>query len=142
MCFHKQDDEDGIPELLEKMCKRYFQQMAETPFGHILQWRLYLFAASRTAIAKNQARWSLDGQTINYMGTRLYMEQVSQLVVSEFRQAHSLLYDELLFGAKEIAPVEAWRLYDDLDLDDYSGSWLMDERNAEILKGTQDALLR
>ncbi|KAH7113597.1 hypothetical protein EDB81DRAFT_307130 [Dactylonectria macrodidyma] len=62
VCFHKQDDEDGIPELLEKMCKRYFQQMAETPFGHILQWRLYLFAASRTAFTKNQARWSLDGQ--------------------------------------------------------------------------------
>ncbi|KAI8676079.1 hypothetical protein NCS56_00494800 [Fusarium sp. Ph1] len=91
--------------------------MAETPFGYILQWRLYLFAASRTAIAKNQARWSLDGQTINYMGTRLQMEQ-------------------------EIAPVEAWRLHDDLDLDDYGGSWLTDERNAEILKGTQDALLR
>ncbi|KAJ3459958.1 hypothetical protein MRS44_016031 [Fusarium solani] len=31
---------------------------------------------------------------------------------------------------------------DDLDLDDYGGSWLTDERNAEILKGTQDALLR
>jgi hypothetical protein len=36
VCFHKQDDEDGIPELLEKMCKKYFQQMAETPFGYIL----------------------------------------------------------------------------------------------------------
>ncbi|KAJ3453736.1 hypothetical protein MRS44_018368 [Fusarium solani] len=122
VCFHKQDDEDGIPELLEKMCKKYFQQMAETPFGHILQWRLYLFAASRTAFAKNQARWSLDGQTIDYMGTKLHMEQVSQLVVSEFRQAHSLLYDELLFGANDIAPIEAWRLQDDLDLDDYGGS--------------------
>ncbi|KAH7248458.1 hypothetical protein B0J15DRAFT_514469 [Fusarium solani] len=130
VCFHKQDDEDGIPELLEKMCKKYFQQMAETSF------------ASRTAFAKNQARWSLDGQTIDYMGTKLHMEQVSQLVVSEFRQAHSLLYDELLFGANDIAPIEAWRLHDDLDLDDYGGSWLTDERNAEILKGTQDALLR
>ncbi|KAH7231489.1 hypothetical protein B0J15DRAFT_506029, partial [Fusarium solani] len=89
------------------------------------KWRLYLFAASRTAFAKNQARWSLDGQTIDYIGTKLHMEQVSQLVVSEFRQAHSLLYNELLF-----------------DLDDYGGSWLTDERNAEILKGTQDALLR
>ncbi|KAH6960097.1 hypothetical protein BKA56DRAFT_662594 [Ilyonectria sp. MPI-CAGE-AT-0026] len=142
VCFHKQDDEDGIPELLEKMCKRYFQQMAETPFGHILQWRLYLFAASRTAFTKNQARWSLDGQTIDYKGTKLHMEQVSQLVVSEFRQAYSLLYGELLFGANDITPIEAWRLYDDLDLDDYGGSWLTDERNAEILSGTQHALLR
>ncbi|KAH7254389.1 hypothetical protein B0J15DRAFT_494433, partial [Fusarium solani] len=111
------------------MCKKYFQQMAEIPF------------VSRTAFAKNQARWSLDGQTIDYMGTKLHMEQVSQLVVSEFRQAYLLLYDELLFGVNDIAPIEAWRLQDDLDLDDYGGSWLTDERNAEILKGTQDALL-
>ncbi|KAJ3464901.1 hypothetical protein MRS44_009687 [Fusarium solani] len=119
VCFHKQDDEDGYPNCWRRCAK-----------------------TSRTAFAKNQARWSLDGQTIDYMGTKLHMEQVSQLVVSEFRQAHSLLYDELLFGANDIAPIEAWRLQDDLDLDDYGGSWLTDERNAEILKGTQDALLR
>lgn len=142
VCFQKQDKEDEIPELLDQLCKKYLQQMSETAFGHILQWRLYLFAASNTAVTKNQARWSLDGQTIDYMGTELHMEQVSQLAVSEFRQAHSLLYDELLFGAKDIAPIEAWRLYDDLDLEDYGGSWLTDERNAEILEGTQDALLR
>ncbi|KAL6407531.1 hypothetical protein AUP68_08550 [Ilyonectria robusta] len=54
-------------------------------------------------------------------------------------KVHSLLYDELLFGAKDIAPIEAWRLYDDLDLDDYGGSWLTDGMNAEILSGTQHA---
>ncbi|RKK93567.1 hypothetical protein BFJ70_g17731, partial [Fusarium oxysporum] len=52
VCFQKQDDEDGIPDLLDQMCKKYFQQMAETPFGHVLQWRLYLFAASRTSLTK------------------------------------------------------------------------------------------
>jgi superfamily II DNA or RNA helicase len=142
VCFQKQDEEDDIPQLLGTLCRKYFHPMAETPFGHILQWRLYLFAAARTAVAKNQARWSLDGQTVTYIGTELHMEQVSQLAVSEFRQAHSLLYDELLFGARDIASIEAWRLQDDLDLDDYGGSWLTDERNAEILEGTQDALLR
>ncbi|PCD22149.1 hypothetical protein AU210_015948 [Fusarium oxysporum f. sp. radicis-cucumerinum] len=91
VCFQKQDDEDGIPDLLDQMCKKYFQQMAETPFGHVLQWRLYLFAASRTSLAKHQARWSLDGETVDYMGTKLHMKQVTQLVESEFRQAHTLL---------------------------------------------------
>ncbi|KNB04694.1 hypothetical protein FOXG_06738 [Fusarium oxysporum f. sp. lycopersici 4287] len=142
VCFQKQDDEDGIPDLLDQMCKKYFQQMAETPFGHVLQWRLYLFAASRTSLTKHQARWSLDGETVDYMGTKLHMEQVTQLVESEFRQAHSLLYDELLFRMRDVAPIEAWRLHDDLNVDDYGASWLTDERNREILVGTHDALLR
>ncbi|KAK2924479.1 hypothetical protein FoTM2_014757, partial [Fusarium oxysporum f. sp. vasinfectum] len=142
VCFQKQEDEDGIPDLLDQMCKKYFQQMAETPFGHVLQWRLYLFAASRTSLTKHQARWSLDGETVDYMGTKLHMEQVTQLVESEFRQAHSLLYDKLLFGMRDVAPIEAWRLHDDLDVDDYGASWLTDERNREILAGTHDALLR
>ncbi|KAH7231070.1 hypothetical protein BKA59DRAFT_368770, partial [Fusarium tricinctum] len=119
VCFKKQDDEDGIPDMIDDICKRYFQQMTETPFGHILQWRLYLFAASKTSMIKHQARWSLDKETIEYRGVELRMEHVSQLVASEFRQAHSLLYDELLFGMEDIAPIESWRLHDDLDLDDF-----------------------
>ncbi|RKK12694.1 hypothetical protein BFJ65_g11956 [Fusarium oxysporum f. sp. cepae] len=68
VCFQKQDDEDGIPDLLDQMCKKYFQQMAETPFGHVLQWRLYLFAASRTSLTKHQARWSLMGKRSTIWG--------------------------------------------------------------------------
>jgi hypothetical protein len=142
VCFQKQDDEDGIPDLLDRMCKKYFQQMTETPFGHILQWRLYLFVASSTELATHQARWSLDGETVDYMGRQLRIEQVSQLALSEFRQAQSLLYDELLFGMEDVALIEAWRLHDDLDLEDYGASWMTDNRNREILTGTQDALLR
>ncbi|WKT54184.1 Helicase superfamily 1/2, ATP-binding domain [Fusarium oxysporum f. sp. vasinfectum] len=126
ICFQKQDDEDRIPDLLDQMCKKYFQQMTETPYGHILQWRLYLFVASSTELATHQARWSLDGETVDYMGKQLRMEQVSQLALSEFRQAHSLLYDELLFGMEDVAPIEAWRLNDDLDLEDYGASWMTD----------------
>jgi hypothetical protein len=142
VCFQKQDDEDGIPDLLDQMCKKYFQQMTETPYGHILQWRLYLFVASSTELTTYQARWSLDGETVDYMGKQLRMEQVSQLALSEFRQAQSLLYDELLFGTEDVAPIEAWRLSDDLDLEDYGASWITDNRNREILAGTPDALLR
>ncbi|WKT54183.1 Helicase superfamily 1/2, ATP-binding domain [Fusarium oxysporum f. sp. vasinfectum] len=98
----------------------------ETPYGHILQWRLYLFVASSTELATHQARWSLDGETVDYMGKQLRMEQVSQLALSEFRQAHSLLYDELLFGMEDVAPIEAWRLNDDLDLEDYGALWMTD----------------
>lgn len=36
-CFQEQEDENQIPVFLAKICKRFFQQLAETPFGHILQ---------------------------------------------------------------------------------------------------------
>ncbi|KAM0190601.1 hypothetical protein ACHAPI_009357 [Fusarium lateritium] len=117
--------------------------MTETKFGYILQWRLYLFVAAKNNLTEHQARWSLDKETIDYRGTELHIEQVSQLIISEYRQAHSLLYDELLLGmGQDITPIEAWRLHDDLDLNDYGASWMTDERNSEILAGSRDILLR
>jgi hypothetical protein len=70
-----------------------------------------------------------------------YLEQVPQLIASEFRQAHSLLYDELLFGCKDISPVEARRVQDDLDSEEYGDSWVRHPRNAEVLKPMEDMLL-
>ncbi len=34
--FQEQDDEDQIPVFLAKICKKFFQQLAKTPFRHIL----------------------------------------------------------------------------------------------------------
>jgi hypothetical protein len=45
-CFQEQDDEDQIPIFLAKICGKFFQQLAEISFSHILQWRLYLFKVS------------------------------------------------------------------------------------------------
>jgi superfamily II DNA helicase RecQ len=141
-CYHQRDNENGIPGLLRELCDGFFQQLAETPFGHILQWRLYLFEVGKEAIAKDQARWSLDGQTIEYQGTKLRLSQVTELMAAEYRQAYSILYDELLLGARNLAPIRAWMVHDDLDLDEYGGSWLTDARNADLLQGSQQALLR
>ena len=141
-CFQEQGDEDQIPVFLAKICKKFFQQLAETPFGYILQWRLYLFKVGKAAIAKHQARWLLDGQSVEYRGVELQMSQISDLVVSEYQQAHALLYDELLFQARDLIPMESWRLKDDLDLDDFGGSWLSHPSNAEFLEGAELALFR
>jgi hypothetical protein len=127
---------------LAKICKKFFQQLAETPFGHILQWQLYLFKVGKAAIAKHQARWSLDGQTVEYCGVELQMAHIPQLIVSGYQQAHSLLYDELLFQAKDLVPMESWRLKDDLDLEDFRGSWLSHPSNSEFLEGAELALLQ
>jgi hypothetical protein len=48
-CFQQQADERKIPRLLRGLCQKWFQQLAEAPFGHILQWRLYLFEVARGA---------------------------------------------------------------------------------------------
>jgi hypothetical protein len=69
------------------------------------------------------------------------MEQVSQLIESEFRQASRLLFDELLLGAKDLPVMESWKLHDDLDRDEFGASWLNDPRNADLLQGSQEALL-
>ncbi len=70
------------------------------------------------------------------------MSQISDLVVSEYQQAHALLYDELLFQAKDLTPMESWRLKDDLDLEDFGGSWLSHPSNSEFLEGAELALFR
>ncbi|KAK4076859.1 hypothetical protein Purlil1_12541 [Purpureocillium lilacinum] len=141
-CFYKQDEKDGILDCIRLMVENAFSVKEETPFGHALAWRNYLGTVGKSAVTRHQARWSQDGQTLTLNGVTLHMDHVPQLLMPEYRQAHRLLFDELLFGADDIAPVESWRVHDDLDLEEYGGSWLTDKRNTEVLPGVQDALLR
>ena len=141
-CFYSDKNKRDIPANLERICRRFMHQRGETAFGHILQWRLYLSTVAQGAISSNQARWSSDGQEMELQGTALKMSQVPQLVVSEYRRARNLLYNKLLFGSKDVPLLEAWMLHDDLDAEDYGGSWLTDGRNAAYLQGSHDALLR
>jgi len=46
-CFEEQEDEDQIPVFLRKICQKFFQQLAETPFEHILRWQPYLFYSGK-----------------------------------------------------------------------------------------------
>lgn len=55
---------------------RDFHKRAETPFGHVLHWRNYLGKVGVSAIAPKQACWSLDGQTITYLGVSLRMVEL------------------------------------------------------------------
>ncbi|ELR06502.1 hypothetical protein GMDG_08026 [Pseudogymnoascus destructans 20631-21] len=96
----------------------------------------------KAAIAKHQARWPLDGQTVEYRGLELQMSHVSQLIVSEYQQAHSILYEELMFKAKNLIPMQSWRLKDDLDMEDFGGSWLSHPGNAEFVEKADRALIQ
>lgn len=141
-CFDRQDDENTIPDFLQTVVRKFFQQHRETPFGHILQWRLLLFAIGKTEVTRKQARWSLDHQTISYDGLALHMDQVSRLIRSDYRQARSLLYEELLLGARDLPVIASWKLHDDLDREEYGASWIDDPRNRDLLQGSPEALLR
>jgi superfamily II DNA or RNA helicase len=141
-CFQEQDNENQIPVFLNTICRKYFQQLAETPFGHILQWRLYLFQTSKQQLAKYQARWSLDKQTVGYRGTELHMTHIPALVLSEFRQAQLILHNDLLLGSDHLFQVQAWQLKDNLDLAEFGESWLTLPGNQELLQDSETALLR
>ena len=139
-CHRLRDDQEKIPELISSICSQFLEQRGETPFGHILLWRLYIFKVAKTQVSWRQARWSLDGSCITYTGTELHMGQVSQLAASEFRQAQQLLSDELLLGAN-ISPLETWRIRDDLESKEYFDYWGENAENADVLAGSQMALL-
>lgn len=137
----KGNDDDRVPAILTDLCKDYFNQASETPFGHILQWRLYIFKVAKAAVATHQARWSVDKLTVTYRGTELEMEHVERLVAAEFRLAHSLLYEELTFRCRDLVPMRSFRLKDDLDVEDIGASWLRNKGNAEFVRGADTALL-
>jgi hypothetical protein len=84
----------------------------------------------------------LDRQTIEYRRVELQISQISNLVVFEYQQAYTLLYDKLLFQAKDLILIESWRLKDDLDLEDFGGSWLSYPNNSEFLEGAKLVFFR
>lgn len=72
----------------------------------------------------------------------VYRQEMTNAILSEYQQAHALLYDELLFNTRDLVPMESWRLKDDLDLEDFGGSWLSHAENSEFLGGSELALSR
>jgi superfamily II DNA or RNA helicase len=141
------DDEgsnDEVLGLLDDLCRGFMNQRGETAFGHLLQWRLYLSAVAQSAISRHQARWSLDGKRFTLMGVMIGIDDISRLIAAEFSRAQRLLGVDLLFGAAAeglLPRLAAWQLHDDLDDEEFGGSWLTDTRNRELLGGAQEALL-
>jgi hypothetical protein len=47
-----------------------------------------------------------------------------------------------MFSIKDLVPIESWRLRDDLDLEDFRGSWLSYPSNTKSFKDAELALIR
>ncbi|KAG6121307.1 hypothetical protein E4U13_005035 [Claviceps humidiphila] len=143
-CYYK--DEHGDQTLraeLETLCGQFMNCEHETAFGFILQWQLYLATVRRSAISPWQPRWSFDYQELTYLGITLHVtNHIPQLILTEYRRAYDILHDTLLFGAKDIKMIKAHQLYDDLDAERFGGSWTTDPRNAKLLAGVREMLVR
>jgi hypothetical protein len=70
------------------------------------------------------------------------MLHIPKLVLSEYKQAQLILYQDLLFQASDLIPLQSWKLKDDLDMLDFRESWLTNPENAELLKGSEVTLLQ
>ena len=60
------------------------QPETETPMGEILGWRLLLFTVSKEVVGPHQATLDAGEKVLTYGDTDLYMDQVPQLLLSEF----------------------------------------------------------
>ncbi|KIS65887.1 uncharacterized protein UMAG_10980 [Mycosarcoma maydis] len=142
VCFACKDNRQQILARLQDTCRAYCHDMAESPLGQMLQWTSYLFAAFMDTMVKPQACWSIDGLTVQYKGTELHLDHISQLVVSEYKVASRILYEDLLLGLMADMPhIESWRLQDYLDQAEQGASSRTDARQADLLAETQLAIL-
>jgi len=70
------------------------------------------------------------------------MTHIPQLVSSEYKEAQSIFYNDLLFGCSHLFPIQSWQLKDNLDLADFGESWLTYPENQALLQDSDAALLR
>ena len=67
------------------------------------------------------------------------MDQVPQLLLSEFQQARQLLYRELMFRVQHLPRLHAWALKDNLDADAFGWSFSQHREN-RALEGVSNGL--
>jgi Orsellinic acid/F9775 biosynthesis cluster protein D/Helicase conserved C-terminal domain len=126
---------------IEEHCEKFLKQDTETPMGEILGWRLLLFRVSKEMVGSHQAVWDPEEKTITYGDVDLHMDQIPQLLLSEFTKARRLLYDELLFQAPGLPRMRGGALKDNLDADAVGSSFLQHWGNAELLQPLARSLI-
>ncbi|OQN95289.1 hypothetical protein B0A48_18652 [Cryoendolithus antarcticus] len=71
----------------------------------------------------------------------LYMDQIPTLLESECRDYRKLLYDDLMFGTKDISFMRAWALKDGTNVDTAGWNFTQHRDNELLLRGTGKILL-
>lgn len=128
-------------EGVRKYCERYLQQTVETPMGEILRWRLLLFRVSKDTVGEHEAFWDESEQVLTYEDTELHMDQVPTLLESEYRDCRRLLYDDLMFGIKDVRSMRAWALKDSANNDTVGWNFVQHRDNQPLVKRGKGRLL-
>jgi hypothetical protein len=102
--------------------------------GNILGWHLLLFTVSKEAIGPHHAWWETDKKVLIYGDVDLHIDHVPQLLLSKFKQAQHLLYDELILGAQGLPMTHPWTLKGNVDIDAFDWFFSQYQENAELLK--------
>ncbi len=84
----------------------------KTPLGEILRWRLLLFQISRDSVSGRHAEWDEDEQVLTYEDTELHLDQIPILLACEYDECRRILYEDLMFGLKDLRRMHAWSLKD------------------------------
>lgn len=134
--------EGATIQLVRRCCDKYLQQTNETPMGEILRWRLLLFRVSKDNVKTRQATWDESEQVLTYEDTELHMDQIPELLVSEYNDCRRLLYEDLMFGSKNIRSIYAGYLKDSSDVHVVDWSFMKHRDNQQLLKGSEEALLK
>lgn len=137
----ERDGQEKTIESVKQYCERYLQQTVETPMGEILRWRLLLFRVSKDTVGNHEAYWDESEQVLTYEDTELHMDQVPTLLESEYRDCRRLLYDDLMFGIKDVQLMRAWALKDSASNDTVGWNFVQHRDNQPLLKRAKDRLL-
>ena len=78
---------------------------------------------------------------LTYEDTKLQMDQIPTLLESEYRDCRRLLYDDLMFGTKDVRFMHAWALQDGANVDTVGWNFTRHRDNELLLKGTEKSLL-
>lgn len=137
-------ERDGHAKTLDSVkqyCEKYLQQTVETPMGEILRWRVLLFRVTKDTVGEHEAFWDESEQVLTYEDTELHMDQVSTLLESEYRDCRRLLYDDLMFGIKNVQFMRAWALKDSASTDTVGWNFMQHRDNVHLVKGHKESLL-
>ncbi|OQN95159.1 hypothetical protein B0A48_18856 [Cryoendolithus antarcticus] len=122
-------------------CDNFLPQTVETPMGEILRWRLLLFQVSKDSVRNHEAFWDENEQVLTYEDTELRMDQIPTLLESEYRDCRRLLYEDLMFGTKDVSFMHAWALKDGANIDTVGWNFTQHRDNELLLRGTGKTLL-
>jgi len=137
-------ERDGQGKTLDHVkhyCEDFLQQTVETPMGEILRWRLLLFRVSKDTVGDHEAFWDESEQVLTYEDTEIHMDQIPTLLESEYRHCRRLLYDDLMFGIKDVGLMHAWALKDGANVDIVGWNFTQHRDNEPLLKGAGKTLL-